>query len=425
MSSRNNINLPHCGERCCLPLRPTNLRISSPSPYHELNRLAQLEYATGHVRNPPPSHSYEFSRSEKSVEGTIHEGVKAFEKGEAKSCGAGGGAIAGAKMKKGPEMFHQSLGLIPTTSQARADQICPLHVTSRREASEEERRKKDLETFLGRRLAKVKVDHEVNMGLHGNLNGVYAGINSAENRQADGWLGTDETRGVAGIPGANTGIRGQELDMPRVEISDMALPSSSCGTPCNHGKSCNHVWPGCMNSGFFGFRDLAPGSISKDRGGQADMTADEVGSKSRWLKMEVAKKEKKQEEGEEKTNEVGVKEEQNEKMRESQLRVKHEDEWEEEDTKEAGKENKEEGRGDYIHVEAPTECDGIDGQFTLLDHQTPYPRNPKSKWIIVNDFVEDGEEFVFVEKGTWNRLDKGSGGRICCNYFFKKRGRLF
>lgn len=403
MSYRSNPNLP-CGERRCLPLRPKNLRISSPSLddnlYHQLNRLAQLGYSTGPIPIPPLRHACEFMGPEKSPE-EMRKEIKVFQ--EDAKVHIGGSALGGVKMEKDLEMFHQSLDLI-TPKPPKP------HVTSGREVSEE-RKIMGPETFLERRAAKMKVDREVNMRLHGNRSSVYPGIGSAEESQhTDERLRADESRGVASIACANIDAYGvlEEANMPQMESFEVTRPPWSRDTPCNHRKPCNNVWPGCMNSEFFGFGDFAPELAVEDRRKQVDMAKGNAKSGdlikgAKETVGELAGSDREVDMSRIIGGETGEGEAKKDRLNEKS-RTKNEDEWEGDDTEEMEKERTvEDTREDYIHVvqsNFSAECDGnrkTKEQLALFDHLSR-PHNPKSKWILVNEFAEDGEEFVFVEK---------------------------
>lgn len=317
---------------------------------------------------------------------------------------AGGSALGGVKMEKDLEIFHQSLDLI-TPKPPKP------HVTSERKASKE---KKTMgpETFLERRAAKMKVDREVNMRLHGNRSSIYPDIGSAEESQhKDERLRTDENRGVTSILYANIDVYGalEEANMPEMESFEVTRPPWSRDTPCNHRKPCNNVWPGCMNSEFFGFGDFAPELAVEDRRRQVEMakgnakTSGELLKGAKEMEGELAGSDREVDMsriirgGETEGEGEAKKDKPNEKSRE-----KNEDEWEEDDTEEKER-TVEDTREDYIHViqsNISAECDGnrkTKEQLALFDHPSR-PHNPKSKWILVNEFAEDWEEFVFVEK---------------------------
>lgn len=348
------------------------------------------------------------------------EEIKPFRKDETKACGAGGSVLVGTTTEKGLEIFHQFLGFTPPKApQTREDQTYPLQVALEGDTLEEERKEKDLKTLLERRATKMKADREVNMRLHHNLNGIYAGFGSGEDSQQAGErLRTHERWGVAGLLGANTDTHEEEANIPRMERFDVARPPSSRCIPCNHAKSHNCIWRDYTNKDF---REPVPEPAERDKRRQTEVAKGdgkmdeelangvkkqmverltdnnkEIDSKSGVLKSEVAK------EGEAKKNKE-VKGKLNKKVKESlqpeELGVEHENGSEEEYTDEVGVG---EDTRDYTH--AATECDGYrrtNEQLPLLGHQSQqslHPHNLKSKWIIVNDFVEDGEEFVFVEK---------------------------
>lgn len=179
-----------------------------------------------------------------------------------------------------------------------------------------------------------------------------------------------------------------------------------------------------MSRGYFDFREFAPGFAEGDKRRQTEVAKGngemreelangakkqtvkqltgnnkEMDSKSGELEGEVTK------EGEVKKEEEAKGDKLSKKVKEGlQPGVKHERGSEEKDTDEVGVERAGEDTRDYIHVNILMECDGYrrtNEQLPLLDHrsqQSLHPHNLKSKWVIVNDFVEDGEEFVFVEK---------------------------
>lgn len=424
MSYSSTLN-PFHGERRCLPLRHKNLRISPPSfnddVYHELKRIAQLEYSTDHMPNPPLRYDCEFMGPERSAEEMTRREIKAFREGGGKAHIAEGSALGRVKMERGLEMFHQSLDLATAGNpEPRENQIHPPHITLGREASEEERKGMGPETFLERRAAKMKADREVNMRLHGNLNRVYTGINSAQNQHER--LRADERRGVDSILCANIDAYEEALEeanMPRMENLGVAQPPWSVDTPCGHRKPCNNVRPGCM-SGFFGSRGLFPDLAVESRRRQVEMAKGNLKLSEELKKGELAGKSKEVDKNrmarEERTNggeEDGRGEVKMDKLNEGSPQseksgARHEDECEGEDTEEAERKGTvEDTREDYVHViqsNLLAECDGnrrTKEQLALLDHlsqQTPRPHNPKSKWILVNQIAEDGEEFVFVEK---------------------------
>lgn len=385
--------------------------------------------------NPPLRHDCEPIGPEKSAEDIIREEIRAFQESEANPRRAGGSTLARAKMRKDLEMFHHNLDFAPLKApQARVDQTCPLRIISGRDIREEEGKGKGLKTFLERHAAKMKVDREANMRLHANLNGIYAGVRSAEeNMQADKRLRAHDRWGLASILGADIDTHEEEASMPQMERFEVTRPPLNRGTPCNHVNPCNNIWPDCMNSGFFGSKGFSIECAGKDKRRQTEMANGngngmmgedvanwmkkqmveelmennkEVDNESRGLKREVTEEEEEEEEAR--------KDELNEKVKESlrpeKLGAQYEDE--EENTDEAGIEGAEEYIRDYIRVaqsNIPMGCDGYqrtNEPLSLFDHQsqqTPYPHNPKSKWIIVNDFVEEREEFVFVENDAYNR----------------------
>lgn len=419
----------------CLHRRPKNF---IQSTRNRLYHIAQPEYATHRMPNPPVRHDCELMEPEKSTEDVMREEIKAFQKGEINARRAGESALVGTKMEKDLEMFHQSLGFTPPkVPQTRADQIYPLRVTLESDPLEEERKDKDLKTLLERRAAKTKMDCEANMRPHSNLNGIYAGVGSGEgNQQADERLRAHEEWGrvhgrwgVARFLGANIDTHEEEANIPQIERFDVARPPSSRSIPCNHVKPFNHTWPGYMSNGYLDFRGFSPEFAEGDKRRQMEVAKGdgemgeesknevkkqmvkeltdnnrEIDSKSGELKREVIKegeaKRKKEEAKEDKLSKKAK-----ESLQPEKLGVRHENELKEEDTDEVGVERAGEDTRDYIHVvNILMECDGYrrtNEQLPFLDHrsqQTPHPHNLKSKWIIVNDFVEDGEEFVFVEK---------------------------
>lgn len=407
-----------------------------PSPsrdnvYHEPSHIAQLQSTTRRMPNPHLRHDREPIGPEKSAEDIIREEIRAFQESEANPRRAGGSTLARAKMRKDHEMFHHNLDFTP---QARVDQTCPLRIISERDIREEGKGK-GLKTFLERHAAKMKVDREANMRLHANLNDIYTGVSSAEeNMQADEKLRAHDRWGLASILGGDIDTHEEEASMPQMERFEVTRPPLNRGTPCNRVKSCNHIWPDCMNSGFFGSKGFSIEFAGKDEGRQTKMANGngngngmmgedvangmkkqmveelmennkEVDNESRGLKREVMEAE---EEEEAKKDELSEKVK--ESLRPEKLGAQYEDE--EEDTDEARIEGAEEYIRGYIRVaqsNIPMGCDGYqrtNEPSSLSDHQsqqTPYPHNPKSKWIIVNDFVEDREEFVFVENNAYNR----------------------
>lgn len=376
-----------------------------------LHHLAQPEHVTDCMQNPPLRHDGRLFRPHKLAEDIMREEIK-----------AGGSVLVGTTTEKGLEIFHQSLGSTPPKApQTREDQIYPLQVALGGDTLEEERKKKDLKTLLQRRATKMKVDREVNMRLHANLNGIYCGFGSGEDSQQAGErLRAHERWGVAGLLGANIDTHEEEANIPQMERFDVARPPSSRCIPCNHARSYNRIWRDYMNKDF---REFAPEpaegekrrqtEVAKGDGKMGEELANgvkkqmverltdnnkEMDSKSGGLKREVTK------EGEAKKNKE-AKGKLNKKVKESlqpeELGVKHENGLEEEYTDEVGVG---EDTRDYTH--AATECDGYRRtneqlHVSPLDHQSQqslHPHNLKSKWVIVNDFAEDGEEFVFVEK---------------------------
>lgn len=343
--------------------------------------------------------------------------IKGFQEDHSKDRIAGGSALGEVKMEKGLEMFHQSLDLItPKPPKPKANQVHPLHVTLEREVSEE-REIMGPETFLERRAAKMKVDRQANMRLRGNRSSVYAGIGSTENQHTDERLRADENRGVASILCTNIDAYEalEEANMPQMESFEVARPPWSRNTACNHRKPCNNIWPGCMNSEFFGSKDFSPDLAVEDRS-QVERTkgnAKTSGESIKGVKEMVGKLAGSDREVDMRRmirndeTEEGECEAKKDRLNEKS-RAMHEDEWEEEGTEEMEKDGTvEDTREDYIHViqsNVSAECDGnrkTKEQLALLDHlsqQMPRPHNPKSKWILVNEFAEDGEEFVFVEK---------------------------